>query len=148
MKINGLTPAGKGGEQGKKTEQATGPSFGSFLQDALKTGAPSQAQPVPMPFSASPISPVNGLDPVKQAEQLAASMVETTLSDLEIYQNSLSNPVIPASRLQPMAQSLMNSKDNLVSMLSKINDKSLKGIVSQTAGLIISENSRLNTAAY
>jgi hypothetical protein len=145
MKINGLTPAGQGGEISKKQEQVIGPSFGSVLNGAMNGGA-GNVTSTPAPFPAMPISPLKGINPSQQANKLATTMLENTLNDLQIYQNALSNQDIPASRLQPMAQKLMDSKDSLVSMLAKVDDSSLKGIISHTSSLIISENSRLNTA--
>lgn len=62
-----------------------------------------------------------------------------------MYQNALANPKIPNDRLKPMAKNLMDSKDKLVAFLPKVDDGPLKGIITQTAALIISESSRLNT---
>jgi hypothetical protein len=146
MKINGLTPAGKGGELNKKSDSpVTGNSFGNVLQDALNaTGAPKvQSAPAPFPLmQMSPITPAS----TNQVANQATSMVENALGDLEIYQNALANQNVPTSRLKPMAQNLMDTKDQLVSFLPKVSDNSLKGLISQTASLIISENSRLNSA--
>ena len=45
-----------------------------------------------------------------------------------------------------MAKNLMDTKDNLVSYPPEVDDVSLKSIISQTASMITSENSRLNPA--
>jgi hypothetical protein len=146
MKINGLPPIGKGGELNKKSEtQVTGPSFGNVLQDAIGAGNVGKVQSAPAPFQMMPLTPINPASQNQIVNQ-ATSMVENVLGDLEMYQNALANPNIPTNRLKPMAQNLMDSKDKLVSLLPKVNDNSLKSIISNTASLIISEHSRLNTA--
>lgn len=146
MKINGLPPVGPTGEPGKKSEaQVTGPSFGNVLQDALGAANTAKTAPTPAPLQMLPLSPIAPVSTSQFAQQ-AAGMVESVLGDLEMYQNALANQSVPTSRLKPMAQNLMDSKNQLVSMLPKVNDSSLKNIISQTASLIISESSRLNSA--
>jgi hypothetical protein len=146
MKINGVNPIGKGGESGKKGEtQPTGPSFGNILKETLNAdkAAKTQAAPGPLPLMPpTPLSPASSDTAVNQA----TNMLESALGDLEMYQNALANPKIPDDRLKPMAQNLMDSKDKLVAFLPKVDDGALKGVITQTAALIISESSRLNTA--
>ncbi|MBI3795193.1 MAG: hypothetical protein HY280_10790 [Nitrospinae bacterium] len=145
MKINGLTPQGSGGETGKKVDAPiTGPSFGSVLQEAGKSGqtsGPKAPQAVGLP---PPLSPISGNTTGQIANQ-AVTMLENTLGDLQMYQNAMANPGVPASSLKPMSQNLMDAKNNLVSYLPKVNDKALKEMISQTASLILSENTRVNS---
>lgn len=146
MKIDGLNPLGKGGDLNKKAETApTGSSFGNILKETLNAEGAAKPQSAPAPFPIMQLSPLTPTATNPVANQ-AMSMVESALGDLEMYQNALANPNVPNDRLKPMAKNLMDVKDNLVSFLPKVNDESLKGIISQTASLIISENSRLNTA--
>jgi len=145
MKIKGVNPLGKGGESGKKCEtQATGPSFGKILNETLNADNAAKTQAATGPH---PLIPPTSLSPVSSdtAVNQATNMVESALGDLEMYQNALGNSKIPSDRLKPMAQNLMDSKDKLVSFLPKVGDGPIKGIITQTASLIISENSRLNT---
>ncbi len=145
MKIKGVNPLGKGGESGKKGEtQATGPSFGNILKETLNADNAAKTQAAPGPL---PLIPPASLSPASSdaAVNQATNMVESALGDLEMYQNALADPKIPNDRLKPMAKNLMDSKDKLVSFLPKVGDGPLKGIITQTASLIISESSRLNT---
>ena len=70
--------------------------------------------------------------------------METALSDLEFYVNTLANNDVPLARLTPMSDALMKRKDELVSMLPYIDDTEMRDLITQTATLIINENSRLN----
>jgi hypothetical protein len=144
MKIDGITPAGKGGETPKKSETVTGPSFGSFLQDAMETGKAEKARASAMPSPVMPSQLVNTAvaNPITRE---AMSQLETILGDLEMYLNSLSNADVPEGRLGPLSDSLMQKKDVLVGIMKHIDDPKLKDLISQTASLILSENTRLHS---
>ncbi|MBI3581990.1 MAG: hypothetical protein HY098_07970 [Nitrospinae bacterium] len=146
MKINGVNPLGKGGESNKKSEpRATGPSFGDVLKETLNADNAAKTRSAPGPLPLMPPAPLSQASSEATVNQ-ATNMVESALGDLEMYQNALANPKIPNDRLKPMAQNLMDSKDKLVAFLPKVGDGPLKGVITQTASLIISESSRLNSS--
>ncbi len=146
MKIDGLTPAGKSGETPKKTETVTGPSFGSFLQNAIESGKAEKAQAPQMPVPVMPLSQMMNVKAGNPFVKEAVSQLESVLGDLEMYQNSLDNPDLPPGRLGPLADSLMAKKDLLVGMMPHLDDPKLKELITQTASLILSENTRSHTA--
>ncbi|MBI5178561.1 MAG: hypothetical protein HZA04_04820 [Nitrospinae bacterium] len=145
MKIDGLTPAEKGGETPKKTDKVTGPSFDSILKETMTSAPAGKTQAAQM---AAPLMPTH-FAPFKSTNPFAAEAVnqlDGVLGDLQIYLNSLANPDVPTSRLAPMVDGLMEKKDKLVSLLSHLNDPALQDLVTQTASLILSENTRIHTA--
>ena len=146
MKIDGLTPAGKGGETPQKTEKVTGPSFDSILKGAMaapESGKTASTQ------AAGPVMPTHFV-PFKSSNPLsteAVNQLDGVLGDLQLYLNSLSNADVPVSRLAPMVDALMEKKDKLVTLLSHVNDPALQDLITQTASLILTENTRLNSSA-
>ncbi len=142
MKIDGINPTGKPGQEPKKTDKVSGDAFASFLKDAMNTGQATQSKPATGPAPVMYPQPVMGQaqNPF-QAEALR--QLDGTLSDLELYQNTLANVDVPSKRLAPLADSLMQKKDSLVALMGKTGDPKLKEMISQTAAVILNENSRL-----
>ena len=142
MKIDGINPTGKPGQEQKKTDKVSGDTFGSFLKSAMNTGQTAQAKPVTGPAPVMHPQMVMGQvqNPFK-AE--AVRQLDATLGDLELYQNTLANADVPSKQLAPMADLLMQKKDSLVALMGKTDDPKLKDIISQTAAVILNENSRL-----
>ncbi len=142
MKIDGINPTGKPGQEPKKTDKVSGDAFDSFLKSAMNTGQSAQAKPAagPAPVMHPQLVMGQTQNPF-QAE--AVRQLDSTLSDLELYQNTLANADVPSQRLAPMADMLMQKKDSLVALMAKTDDPKLKEIISQTAAVILNENSRL-----
>ncbi len=145
MKIDGISPTGKGGDaSAKKTEKAEGKAFDAYLKESMGAGKTASAGAPGMPH---PVTPVTGIEQASGAlKTQAVRQVESALYDLEFYRNTLSNTDVPAARLLPMAEELMRKKDSLVSMLGHVDDPELHNLITQTAALIINENSRYHSA--
>lgn len=142
MKIDGINPAGKPGQEPKKTDKVSGEAFDSYLKTAMNTGQTAQAKPVtgPAPVMHPQLAMGQTQNPF-QAE--AVRQLDAALGDLELYRNTLGNPDVPAKRLGPLADQLMRKKDSLVALMGKTDDPKLKELLSQTAAVILNENSRL-----
>ncbi|MEE8484159.1 MAG: hypothetical protein V3S46_06130 [Nitrospinota bacterium] len=144
MKIDGISPTGKGGDaSAKKTEKAAGKPFDSYLKESMGAGKAASAGAPGMPH---PVAPVPGIEQTSGAiKTQAARLMENALDDLEFYRNTLSNAEVPVARLLPMTEELMRKKDSLVSILGHVDDPELHNLISQTAALIINENSRYHS---
>lgn len=142
MKIDGINPTGKPGQEPKKTDKVSGEAFDSFLKSAMNTGQAAQTKPVtgPTPIMHPQLVMGQTQNPF-QTE--AVRQMYAILSDMELYQNTLANGDVPTKRLAPMADTLMQKKDSLVALMGKTDDPKLKEIISQTAAVILNENSRL-----
>lgn len=142
MKIDGINPTGKPGQEPKKTDKASGDAFDSFLKNAMNAGQTAQTKTAtgPAPVMHPQLVMGQAQNPF-QTE--AVRQLDSTLGDLELYQNTLANADVPAKRLAPMADQLMQKKDSLVALMGKTDDPRLKDIISQTAAVILNENSRL-----
>ncbi len=146
MKIDGINPAGTQGQEPKKSaDKVSGASFGSFLQNAMKADQAAPAKPVsgPAPLLSAQMAAAQVKNPF-HAE--AVNQLESVLGDLELYRNTLATPDVPAKQLGPMADLLMQKKDALVALMGKVDDPQLKDMLSQTAAVILNENSRLYAA--
>ncbi len=142
MKIKGPGPTGNGIQPpDKKGPKTTGKTFDSVLKETVSI-PPQKSSTVSTPH---PVAPVRQTGEVgKPLHAKAVRQVETALSDLEFYVNTLANNDVPLARLAPMSDALMNRKDELVSMLPYIDDTEMRDLITQTATLIINENSRLH----
>lgn len=140
MKIEGTGKVGGSGEiPGKKRGKVSDASFESHLKDAF-TGKKGKPASVP---SFMPVSNVQHTGEVGKAiTSKAEKLLESMLGDLELYRNSLANTDIPKSRLQPMNDSLMEKKGNLVKLLKMVDDPELKELIAEAASLVVNENSR------
>lgn len=141
MKIKG--PGLTGGIQppDKKGTKTTGKSFGSLLKET----ASKPAQKSSTVSGPRPVAPAMQTGEVgKPLRAKAVRQMETALNDLEFYINTLANNDVPLARLTPMSDALMARKDELVSMLPHIDDTEMRELITQTATLIINENSRLH----
>lgn len=142
MKIKGPGPTGNGLQPpNKKGPKTTGKSFDSVLKESSAKPAQKSAT-VSGPHPVAPAQQVGGVGKPLRAK--AVRQVETALNDLEFYINTLANNDVPLARLAPMSDALMNRKDELVSMLPHIDDAEIRELITQTATLIINENSRLH----
>ena len=142
MKIDGINPTGKPGQEPKKTGNVSGDTFSSFLKDAMQTGQTASAKPAagPAPIMHPQLVMGQGQNPIKTE---AVRQLDAVLGDLELYQNTLANADVPSKRLGPLADMLLQKKDSLVALMGKTDDPKLKEIISQTAAVILNENSRL-----
>ncbi len=144
MKIKGVGPTGGGIQPpNKKGPKTTDKSFASVLKET-STKPAQKSSTVSTPHPVTPAQQTG--DVGKPLRAKAIRQVETALSDLEFYINTLSNNDVPLARLTPMSDALMERKDDLVSMLPHIDDAEMREIITQTATLIINENSRLHLA--
>lgn len=144
MKIDGISPTGKGGDaSAKKTEKAADKPFDAYLKESMGAGKTASSGAPGMPH---PVTTVTGVEQASGAlKTQAVRHMENALDDLEFYRNTLSNTDVPAARLLPMTEELMRKKDSLVSMLGHVDDPELHNLISQTAALIINENSRYHS---
>lgn len=142
MKIDGINPTGKPGQEPKKTDKVSGDAFDSFLKSAMNTGLTTQAKPVTGPAPLMQPQLVMG-QPQNPFQKEAVRQMDAALDDLELYQNTLANGDVPSKRLAPLAEQLMQKKDLLVALMGKTDDPKLKELISQTATVILNENSRL-----
>ena len=142
MKIDGINPTGKPAQEPKKTDKVSGDAFDSFLKSAMNTGQTAQTKPIsgPAPMMHPQLVMGQTQNPF-QAE--AMRQMDAILGDMELYQNTLANGDVPSKRLAPLADQLMQKKDSLVALMGKTGDPKLKEIISQTAAVILNENSRL-----
>jgi hypothetical protein len=146
MKIDGAGSVGGSGEvPGKKNEKVSGASFGSVLDNAIGTGsAPVSHTADSMPVSTvMPTTSVGG--PFKA---MAVEKIDTMLDDMEIYKNSLANSDVPAGHLRPMADTLKQKKEELVSLLKVVDDPELRDIMIATAALFTDEDSRYHALTH
>ena len=140
MKIQGPGGPGKPAQPaGKKGPKSDDKKFDSVLKSVSskppqKSGAISSPPPLTQAHPAGEVG--------KPIIAKAVRQVETAFSDLEFYVNTLANNDVPLSRLAPMSDALMERKNELVSMLPHIDDPEMSDIITQTAALIINENSR------
>ncbi len=111
MKIDGINPAGGGGEVPKKrTEKAGEKSFDSFLKESVSaTSGKSDTNAPTAPVGVRPTT----LEPTgKAVTAQAIKRVEAVLDDLDFYRNVLANSDVPLSRLLPMADTLTEKRMN------------------------------------
>ena len=140
MKIQGPGGPGKPAQPtGKKSPKSDDKKFDSVLKSvssapSQKSGGVSAPPPLTQTHPAGEVG--------KPIRAKAIRQVENALSDLEFYINTLENNDVPLSRLAPMSDALMERKDQLVSMLPHLDDPEMSEIITQTAALIINENSR------
>jgi hypothetical protein len=140
MKIEGPRPTGNGAPApDKKSPKTKGGSFDSVLKGASKIKTPKSGS-VPPPPSVIPAQPAGMVGNALRAT--AVKKIESALNDLEFYVNTLANNDVPLSRLTPMSEALMERKDELVAMLPHMDDPEMKELITQTAALILNENSR------
>lgn len=147
MKINGIKPAGDGGEISRnKTGKTSEKSFESFLKES--TGEEPRKSLVNAPTAPSairiPPSKLTG----RAVSAQAIKQVEAVLDDLDFYRNVMANSDVPLARLIPMATTLAEQKDQLVAMLPHVEESTVRGLIIQAAALIIDENSRLRSPLY
>ena len=140
MKIQG--PGGPGKPErpaGRKGPKTGDKKFDSVLKSA-SAGPPQKSGAVSAPPPVTQAHPAGEVG--KPIRAKAILQVENAFSDLEFYVNTLANNDVPLSRLAPMSDALMERKNELVSMLPHIDDPEMSEIITQTAALIINENSR------
>lgn len=144
MKIDGINPAGDGGEiSKKKTEKTAEKSFESFLKESVSATDRKNVTHAPVAPSAMRAMPSEPTTRAVNAQ--AIRQVEAVLDDLDFYRNVLANSDVPLSRLLPMAETLTEKKDELVAILPHVEEPELRGLITKTATLIINENSRLHS---
>lgn len=141
MKIEGVNPAAGGASKPDPLKKSTGASFGELLDSLTQKGAASPAKtgalppgagiPFIMPPSASNVTASN-----------AMSLADKLLTDLDMYQNALSNEAIPLSRLEPLVGELVARKDDLAAMIRDLPDEELRGILSDTLAVVMDMASR------
>jgi len=143
MKIDGSGKVGGNGEvTGKKQEKVTDGSFGSHLKEAMASKTDkAEAINAPFPIQQTQAVTATSTNPI---EQKAVGQIESLLQDLDIYKNSLTNENIPKSRLREASDSLMKQNSELVSLMKMVDNPKLKEIISQTASVVLNENSRIN----
>jgi hypothetical protein len=140
MKIEGTGQVGESGEvSGNKKEKIGGASFGSVLDNAIGKESVNVSQTAgSMPVST--VLPATGVGaPFKS---MAVGKLESILDDMEMYKNSLANSDLPTGQLRPLADSLKEKKDELVSLIKVVDDPELKEIMIATAALVTDEDSR------
>lgn len=143
MKIDGVGPAGKGaGEPKKVNPDPKGSAFETVLKETMAHKSVKVA-PVSGPVSVMPLQSAMPVGSSMQSEAL--SQLEALLGDIDLYRNTLANSDVPLSRLEPMTDSLMGKKDNLVSLLAHVDDPEIRDLITQTAALVINENSRFHS---
>lgn len=145
MKIEGLPPPGKGDETPRgKAEKTEGKPFDSFLKESIGAGktVKKEAQ-----FSVHSIPPVHNPEkPAGNVKSNAIKELETVLSDLEMYRNTLADEEVPLARLSEMSDTLVMKKDALVAMMPHVDDPDIKNLIAHTAALILNENSRYHAS--
>lgn len=147
MKIDGIKPAGDGGEiSKKKTEKTSEKSFDSFLKESVSALPRKDVTNASAPASAMRKVAVEPTGKAINAK--AITQVEAVLDDLDFYRNVLGSSDVPLSRLVPMAETLAEKKDALVAILPHVEEPEVRDLITRTAALVVDENSRLHSSLY
>jgi hypothetical protein len=142
MKIDGLDPANKGPQPVKPAdkEAVSVSSFGNLYDELIsKTGAtdPSRGLTAPLPGAGIPFiaPPVSGQNPY--TDSMVVDRIENLFTDLEMFKNALSNSDIPIERLSSLISEFLERKDEMASMIGRIPDEELRGVVSDALTIVI-----------
>jgi len=140
MKIDGLDPIQGPERLPGKPGKVSDYSF-SALFDQLVSGhgaprnAASSGQVYPgagVPFIPPPVSGAGDF-----SSGMAVEGVERLLTDLDMFRNVLANSQVPVERLSTLVDELLVRKDELASMIGRIEDEDLKAVLGEALSVVI-----------
>jgi len=146
MKVDGTSKVGGSGDLSpKKTDKPGTTSFDSVLKEVLTEKTAKTVAPIaPLPIQSVSTAPKVG----NSINLLAVGELESLVDDLTIYKGALENQDIPKGHIRPLADSLKEKKEELVSLLKVVDDPELRSILTQAAALVADENNRFHASSY
>lgn len=142
MKIDGIDPTG--GQQKKtggvqKTKSDIFQDILDSLSGSKQPGAPASKTSAPLPGSGMPfiVPPVSSAASAPIPATDAVSSMDGLLTDLDMFKNALANNDVPLERLSSLVSTLVERKDELATMIGRVEDEDLKGMLSEALGLVI-----------